>query len=81
MSFRELNNRLVSTLFWQFLLEVVAISFIAILLEKGCILLQHGKVVAYVSRLLKNYEQNYPTHDLKVSSYDICLKYLETLSL
>ena len=27
----------------------------------GCVLMQHGKVVAYASRQLKPYEQNYPT--------------------
>ncbi|KAL6321211.1 hypothetical protein AAG906_016245 [Vitis piasezkii] len=31
----------------------------------GCVLMQHGKVVAYASRQLKPYEQNYPTHDLE----------------
>ena len=29
----------------------------------GCVLMQNGKVVAYASRQLKPYEQNYPTHD------------------
>nr|GFC49240.1 putative reverse transcriptase domain-containing protein [Tanacetum cinerariifolium] len=28
----------------------------------GCILMQHGKVIAYASRQLKPYEVNYPTH-------------------
>jgi len=28
--------------------------------------MQEDKVVAYASRLLKNYERNYPTHDLKL---------------
>nr|GFB30596.1 putative reverse transcriptase domain-containing protein [Tanacetum cinerariifolium] len=30
----------------------------------GCVLMQHGKVIAYASRQLKPYEVNYPTHDL-----------------
>nr|GEX71355.1 hypothetical protein [Tanacetum cinerariifolium] len=30
----------------------------------GCVLMQHGKVIAYASRQLKPYEANYPTHDL-----------------
>ena len=30
----------------------------------GCALMQNGRVVAYTSRQLKKYEQNYPTHDL-----------------
>ena len=32
----------------------------------GCVLMQHGKVVAYASRQLKNYRKNYPTHDLEL---------------
>ena len=30
----------------------------------GCVLMQYGKVIVYASRQLKNYEVNYPTHDL-----------------
>ena len=30
----------------------------------GCVLMQEGKVIAYASRQLKEYEQRYPTHDL-----------------
>nr|GFC90843.1 retrotransposon protein, putative, Ty3-gypsy subclass [Tanacetum cinerariifolium] len=30
----------------------------------GCVLMQHGKFIAYASRQLKPYEVNYPTHDL-----------------
>jgi hypothetical protein len=29
----------------------------------GCVLMQNDNVVAYASRQLKLYEQNYPTHD------------------
>ncbi|KAA0041129.1 pol protein [Cucumis melo var. makuwa] len=32
----------------------------------GCVLMQQGKGVAYVSRQLKSHEQNYPTHDLEL---------------
>nr|GEV44383.1 hypothetical protein [Tanacetum cinerariifolium] len=31
----------------------------------GCVLMQHGKVIAYASSQLKKYKENYPTHDLK----------------
>ena len=31
----------------------------------GCVLMQKRKVIAYASRQLKKYEQNYPTHDLE----------------
>ena len=34
----------------------------------GCVLMQSGRVVAYGSRQLKNYEQNYPTHDLELAA-------------
>nr|GEZ81439.1 putative reverse transcriptase domain-containing protein [Tanacetum cinerariifolium] len=34
----------------------------------GCVLIQHGKVIAYVSRQLKSYEANYPTHDLELAA-------------
>ena len=30
----------------------------------SCVLMQHGKVVAYASRQLKKHEQNYLTHNL-----------------
>ncbi|GJS36241.1 retrotransposon protein, putative, ty3-gypsy subclass [Tanacetum coccineum] len=33
----------------------------------GCVLMQHGKVIAYVSRQLKPYEADYPTHDLELA--------------
>nr|GEZ42225.1 retrotransposon protein, putative, Ty3-gypsy subclass [Tanacetum cinerariifolium] len=33
----------------------------------GCVLIQHGKVIAYASRQLKPYEANYPTHDLELA--------------
>ncbi|KAD5507977.1 hypothetical protein E3N88_15680 [Mikania micrantha] len=32
----------------------------------GCILMQHGKVIAYASRQLKIHEKNYTTHDLEL---------------
>nr|XP_009769096.1 PREDICTED: uncharacterized protein LOC104220007 [Nicotiana sylvestris] len=34
----------------------------------GCVLMQHGKVIAYVSRQLKNHEKNYPTYDLELAA-------------
>jgi len=33
----------------------------------GCVLMQHGKVIAYVSRQLKTHEVNYPVHDLELA--------------
>ena len=40
----------------------------------GCVLMEHGKVVAYASRQLKPYERNYPTHDLKLVAVIFVLK-------
>ena len=40
----------------------------------GCVLMQHGKVVAYASWQFKPYEQNYPTHDLELPSVVFALK-------
>ena len=34
----------------------------------GCVLMQHGKVIAYASRQLRKHEKNYPTHDLELAA-------------
>ncbi|XP_073049493.1 uncharacterized protein [Primulina eburnea] len=34
----------------------------------GAVLMQRGKVIAYASRQLKEYEKNYPTHDLELAA-------------
>ena len=40
----------------------------------GCVLMQHGKVIAYASRQLKPYERSYPTHDLELAAVVFALK-------
>ncbi|KAK1646381.1 hypothetical protein QYE76_064186 [Lolium multiflorum] len=40
----------------------------------GCVLMQEGKVISYLSRQLKQHEQNYPTHDLKLAAVVLALK-------
>ena len=40
----------------------------------GCVLMQHGKVVAYASRQLKTHEKNYLTHDLELAPIVFALK-------
>nr|GEX08939.1 putative reverse transcriptase domain-containing protein [Tanacetum cinerariifolium] len=40
----------------------------------GCVLMQHGKFIAYASRQLKPYEVNYPTHDLELAAVVFALK-------
>ena len=40
----------------------------------GCVLMQHGKVIAYASRQLKEHEKKYPTHDLELAAVVHALK-------
>ena len=40
----------------------------------GCVLMQHGKVIAYASRQLRPHELNYPTHDLELAGVIFALK-------
>nr|GFC29001.1 putative reverse transcriptase domain-containing protein [Tanacetum cinerariifolium] len=40
----------------------------------GCVLMQWGKVIAYVSRQLKTHEKNYTTHDLELGAMVFALK-------
>ncbi|KAK1683712.1 hypothetical protein QYE76_044560 [Lolium multiflorum] len=40
----------------------------------GCVLMQEGKVVSYLSRQLKQHEEDYPTHDLELAAVVLALK-------
>lgn len=40
----------------------------------GCVLTQHGKVIAYASRQIKTHEVNYTTHDLELGVVVFVLK-------
>ncbi|PON37319.1 Ribonuclease H-like domain containing protein, partial [Parasponia andersonii] len=40
----------------------------------GCVLMQNGKVIAYASGQLKEYEKKYPTHDLELAAVVFALK-------
>ena len=40
----------------------------------GCVLMQHGKVIAYASRQLKPHEQKYPMHDMELAAIVFALK-------
>lgn len=35
----------------------------------GCVLMQHGRVISYASRQLKNHEKNYPTYDVELGAF------------
>ncbi|RVW67380.1 Transposon Ty3-G Gag-Pol polyprotein [Vitis vinifera] len=74
--FRELKNRLVSAP----ILTIPSGSGGFVVYSDashqglGCVLMQHGRVVAYASRQLKPYERNYPTHDLELAAVVFALK-------
>ena len=40
----------------------------------GCVLIKSERLVAYGSRRLNNYEQNYPTHDMELAAIVLALK-------
>ncbi|MBN8156728.1 RNA-directed DNA polymerase [Vibrio vulnificus] len=40
----------------------------------GCVLMQHGRVIAYASRQLRPYEISNPTHDLELATVVFALK-------
>ena len=40
----------------------------------GCVLMKHGKIVAYASTQLKLHEKNYPTHDPELAAVVFSLK-------
>ena len=40
----------------------------------GVVLMQHRRVIAYASHQLKDYEKNYPTHDLELAVMVFALK-------
>jgi len=40
----------------------------------GCVLMQHGRVIAYASRQLKSHEMNYPVHDPELAMVVFALR-------
>ncbi|RVW26904.1 Transposon Tf2-12 polyprotein [Vitis vinifera] len=68
-SFQELKNRLVLAPILTILSGSGGFVVYSDAFHQGlgCVLMQHGRVVAYASRQLKPYERNYPTHDLELA--------------
>ncbi|KAD3067071.1 hypothetical protein E3N88_34951 [Mikania micrantha] len=69
-SFQELKKRLVSAPILSLPLGTGDYQIYSDASKKGlgCVLMQHGKVIAYASRQLKPYEIKYPTHDLELAA-------------
>nr|GEZ21256.1 reverse transcriptase [Tanacetum cinerariifolium] len=75
-SFKELKQRLVSAPVLTLPSSSGGFQIYSDAFKKGlgCVLMQHGKVIAYASRQLKPYELNYPTHDLELPAVVFALK-------
>nr|GFC75348.1 putative reverse transcriptase domain-containing protein [Tanacetum cinerariifolium] len=71
-SFKELKRRLVSAPILTLPSGSGGFQIYSDASKKGlgCILMQHGKVIAYTSRQLKPYDINYLTHDLELAAVD-----------
>ena len=76
ISFQELKRRLVSAP--VLVLPSGEDGFVlytdASLQGLGAVLMQHGRVVSYASRQLKEHEKNYPVHDLELAAIIFALK-------
>src|SRR6516165_5176268 len=75
-SFQELKQRLVSApiLTLPSGLDGFVVYSDASKNGLGCVLMQNERVIAYASRQLKPYEENYPTHDLESAAVVFALK-------
>lgn len=75
-SFQEFKNHLVSAIILTLPSGTNRFVVCSDASRKGLgrVLMQHRKVIAYVSRQLKSYEHNYPTHDLELVTIVFALK-------
>ena len=75
-SFRELKKRLTTAPFLTIPQGSTEFSIYCDASKSGlgAVLMQHGKVVAYASRQLKDYETRYPTHDMELAAVVFALK-------
>lgn len=71
-SFAELKQRLISAPILAIPMNSVGLIVYgdASKCGLGCVLMQNGRVIAYASRQLRDYEKNYPTHDLELAAVD-----------
>ena len=74
--FQELKRRLVTALLLTLPTESGDFVVYSDASKKGlgCVLMQNDNVIAYASRQLKLYEQNYPTHDPELIAVVFALK-------
>jgi hypothetical protein len=61
--------------FWDFIFDVYCDTS---KLGLGSVLMQDGKVIAYLSHQLRPHELNYPTHDLEIVLLSMLSKYGDT---
>nr|GFC40673.1 retrotransposon protein, putative, Ty3-gypsy subclass [Tanacetum cinerariifolium] len=82
-SFKELKQRLVSEAVLTLPSGSSGFQIYSDASKKGlgCVLMQHGKVIAYASRQLKPYEVNYPTHDLELFARELNMRQRRWLEL
>jgi hypothetical protein len=75
-SFREPKKRLVTALVLALPTGSINFAVYSDTSKKGlgCVLMQNDNVIAYASRQLKPYKQNYPTHDLELTVVVFALK-------
>ena len=75
-SFQELKKRLISApiLIMPDITKPFYVYCDASKIGLGCVLMQEGKVISYLSRQLKQHEENYPTHDLELAAVVLALK-------
>jgi hypothetical protein len=75
-SFQELKRRLTTTpvLIFPSRKEGFVVYNNASRKGPGCVIMQHGRVVAYTSRQLKTHQINYPVHDLELVAVVFALR-------
>src|SRR3954462_9856650 len=75
-SFQELKRRLISApiLIMSDITNSFEVYYDASKIGLGCVLMQEGKVISYLSRQVKKHAQNWPFHDLELEVVVLALK-------